>query len=122
MEKVRSYKDLEIWKRSMSLVTDIYTLTKKFPDEEKYGLTSQLCRSGISVPSNIAEGSSRKSTKELIHFLYISNGSLSEIETQLMIAVNLGYTNNAITIFEEIKSIQLMIRSLIKKLSMKIAN
>jgi four helix bundle protein len=94
MEKPRSYKDLQIWKVSMDFVIEIYKLTKRFPSSELYGLTSQIRRSAVSIPSNVAEGSCRKNTKEYIQFLYIANGSLSEVETQLEIANKLGYFEN----------------------------
>jgi len=83
---MKSYKDLELWQVSMNFVSEVYTLTKSFPKEELYGLTSQIRRCAISIPSNIAEGSSRKGTKEFIQFLWIANGSLSDFETQIEIA------------------------------------
>ena len=89
--EVRSYRDLIVWQKSMQLVTEIYLLTKDFPKEEIYGLTSQIKRAVISVPSNIAEGQGRDSTKEFIHHLSIAYGSLMEVETQLQIAVNLNF-------------------------------
>ena len=90
-KKMRTHKDLEIWKLAMELVTNIYKKTKTFPKEEIYGLTSQLRRSAISIPSNIAEGAARESKKEYLHFIYISLGSLSEFEIQIIISENLGY-------------------------------
>jgi four helix bundle protein len=88
------HKDLEVWKKSMDLVESIYKLTQTFPDTEKYGLTSQMRRAAVSIPSNIAEGAARKGDKELMHFLYISIGSLSELETQYLIATRLGFVTN----------------------------
>ncbi len=88
---IKGHKDLTVWKKSMHLVTEIYSLTSKFPKEEIYGLTSQVRRAAISVPSNIAEGAARQTKKEFSHFLYIALGSLAEVETQLLIANNLGY-------------------------------
>ena len=82
-----SYKDLEAWKKSMQLVKEIYFLTKTFPKEEIYALTSQIKRAAVSIPSNIAEGSGRHYKKETIQFLHISRGSLYELDTQLNIAV-----------------------------------
>lgn len=90
-KKMRTHKDLDIWKLAMELVTDIYKRTRTFPKEEIYGLTSQLRRCTISIPSNIAEGAARGSKKEYVHFLYISLRSLSEFETQIIIAENLEY-------------------------------
>ncbi len=88
---VKSYSDLIVWQKSMILVTDVYLCTRLFPKEEIYGLTSQLKRAVVSIPSNIAEGHGRDSTKEYIHFLSIAYGSLMEVETQLQIAVNLKF-------------------------------
>ena len=88
------HKDLEVWKKSMDLVVRLYQITKLFPDSEKYGLTSQMRRAAVSIPSNIAEGAARKGDKELIQFLYISTGSLSELETQYLIAIRLGFVTN----------------------------
>ena len=81
-----NYRDLDVWKYSRELVKKVYLLTKKFPKEEIYGLTNQIRRSVVSVPSNIAEGIGRLSNKETIHFLYIAKGSLQEVETQLYLS------------------------------------
>ena len=86
-----SYRELVAWQKAMKLVTKIYRLTKKFPREELYGLTNQLRRAAVSVPSNIAEGQARLSQKEFAHFLSHSRGSLVEIETQILIAQGLEY-------------------------------
>jgi four helix bundle protein len=86
-----SYRDLIAWRKAMDLVTDIYRVTQAFPRDELYGLTNQLRRAAVSVPSNIAEGQARFSPKEFHHFLGHARGSLVEIETQLTIAQNLGY-------------------------------
>lgn len=88
-----THKELDVWKLSIDLVEEMYKLTKNFPTEEKFGLTNQLRRAAVSVPSNIAEGAARKSDKENIQFLYIALGSLSEIETQLIIVNRLGFSN-----------------------------
>ena len=86
-----SYRDLIAWQKAMQLVTEIYQATRAFPREELYGLTNQLRRAAVSVPSNIAEGQARFSRKEFHHFLSQGRGSLVEIETQLIIAQQLGY-------------------------------
>jgi four helix bundle protein len=86
-----NHKDLDVWKKSMDLVETIYKLTQTFPDAEKFGLTSQMRRAAVSIPSNIAEGAARKGDKELIHFLHIALGSLSELETQYLIAIRLEF-------------------------------
>jgi four helix bundle protein len=88
---VRSYRDLLVWKKSMSLVMDVYRSTRSFPGTETYGLISQLRRAVVSVPSNIAEGQGRLSTGEFKHFLGQARGSLMEVETQILIAQELGY-------------------------------
>src|SRR5258706_7569758 len=91
----RSYKDLVAWQKSMDLVTATYRATAAFPKEELFGLTSQLRRAAVSIPSNIAEGQGRLSEKEFRHFLGQARGSLREVETQLQISQNLGYTQPA---------------------------
>lgn len=89
--KTSDYKNLDVWKLSMDFLTDIYGLIRLLPPEERFALCDQLRRAAISVPSNIAEGQTRNSSKEFIHFLSISKGSLAEIETQLIICQRLGY-------------------------------
>jgi len=86
-----SYRDLIAWQKAIRLVTGIYETTRTFPRDELYGLTNQLRRAAVSVPSNIAEGQARFSRKEFHHFLSLARGSLVEIETQLIIAQNLNY-------------------------------
>ena len=90
-DKIRTHKDLKIWSRSVDLVTRIYKVTEGFPKSELFGLTSQIRRAAVSVPSNIAEGSGRRTAKELIYFLHIAIGSMAELETQFIISQNLGY-------------------------------
>jgi four helix bundle protein len=88
---VKNYKDLIAWQRAMDLVEKVYLLTQRFPKEELYGLTSQIRRAVVSIPSNIAEGEGRNSSNEFVRFLSIAYGSLREVETQLLIAVRLNY-------------------------------
>jgi four helix bundle protein len=90
-QKSRSYRDLDVWKLSIELVKDTYVVTAKFPQVEIYGLTNQLRRAAISIPSNIAEGQGRNSFKEFKQFLGIALGSLAELETQFIIAKEIGY-------------------------------
>ena len=85
------FKDLEIWKKSRIFCSSVYKITSKFPESEKFGLTNQLRRASVSIPSNIAEGSSRNSNKDFSRFLQITLGSAYEIETQLLIAFDLGF-------------------------------
>ena len=88
---METHKDLRVWQKSMEMVTSIYLMTKTFPKEELFGLVAQMHRAAVSVPSNIAEGYARGTDREKLHFLRISSGSISEIETQLMLSLNLGY-------------------------------
>ena len=117
--KIRSYRDLHIWQDSMNLVTEIYQVTKHFPKNEKFGLTSQIRRAAVSIPSNIAEGQARNSPKDFARFLSIAMGSLCEMETQLIIAQNLGFINaNTIeTLLDKADKIGAMTRNLQKKLN-----
>ena len=87
---METHKDLRVWQQSIEMVTSIYLMTQSFPKEEIFGLASQLRRASVSVPSNIAEGYARGTNKEKLHFLRISSGSISEVETQLMLSLNLG--------------------------------
>ena len=91
MKAIESFKDLQVWQRSIQLSVAIYRLTQDFPAEERFGLTSQLRRAGVSVASNIAEGYGRGSTGEYKHFLGIARGSNAEVQTQLVIARELGF-------------------------------
>ena len=86
-----SHRDLIVWQEAMNMVEMIYRVTARFPQAETYGLASQLRRSAVSVPSNIAEGAGRNSTRELVQFVGVASGSLAELDTQLEIAVRLGY-------------------------------
>jgi four helix bundle protein len=118
MTNVKSYRDLIVWQKSMNLVTEIYAVTRSFPSDELYGLTSQLRRCAVSTPSNIAEGYGRNSTSDYKRFLTIAVGSTFELQTQIEIAANLKYLSS--DMFGEIcnaaKEIELMLLSLIKKL------
>ena len=91
MSSVRSYKDLRVWQGAMSLVETVYRLSAKFPPEESFGLKMQIRRAVVSIPSNIAEGHARSSTKEYLNHLSMSRASLAEVETQLEIAIRLRY-------------------------------
>ncbi len=91
---VKNYKDLIVWQKSMTFVTTIYRLTQSFPNDERFGLTNQLRRAAVSVPSNIAEGHARQSDPEFARFLAIANGSLAEVDTQMAIASNLGFISD----------------------------
>jgi four helix bundle protein len=93
--KVGGYKDLLVWRKGIELVKEIYRVTKSFPADERFGLVSQMRRAAVSIPSNIAEGQARRTTGEFIQFLSHAEGSLAELDTQTVLAVELGYINNA---------------------------
>ncbi len=113
--KIKSYKDLIVWQKSYELTKLIYTLTMRLPKDEIYGLSSQIRRSAVSIPSNIAEGSHRKTRKDFGQFLHIAFGSVGEVETQLYLCRDLYNidTSNALKLIEEISK---MLRVFIKKL------
>lgn len=108
------HKQLDVWQSSMRFVSALYILTKQFPSDERFGLTNQIQRACVSIPSNIAEGSARHSNKEYIQFLYIALGSAAEVETQLLIARDLGYVDSIDNLYNEIQSIKRMLLGLIK--------
>lgn len=112
----RSHHQLKAWQESMKLVEAIYALTARFPNEEKFGLTSQMRRAAVSVPSNIAEGAARSTTKEFLNFLAIARGSLSELDTQLLLSKNLGYTRDVNLLEERINTVFKLLNGLIRSL------
>ena len=117
--KIKNYQELNIWKRSVEIVIEIYNTSKNFPKEELYGLTSQIRRASVSIPSNIAEGFNRYHNKEFRQFLYVSLGSCAEVETQLFIAQRLNYVDQekAPKLIKELGEIGKMINNLIKKIN-----
>jgi four helix bundle protein len=116
---MKDHKDLDVWKESMLLAENIYALTKHFPSDEKYGLSSQIKRAVVSVPSNIAEGAARKGDKEFIQFLYIAMGSISEIETQLILAERLHFIDSIEVYLIQIEKIKKMLFGLIRYINNK---
>ncbi len=114
------YEQLDVWQKSMGLVTEVYVLVKLLPKEETYALSDQMRRSAVSVPSNIAEGSSRNSKKEFVQFLYISLGSLCELETQLLISKNIGYIQDITSIQTKTLQIKKMLNALITSIKKSI--
>jgi four helix bundle protein len=118
-KKMKTYRDLIVWKKAINFVTIIYLKTKKFPNEERYCLVSQMRRSAVSIPSNIAEGYGRKSKKDYIRFLQIAISSIFEIQTHLEISSNLMYLpkNDFNKIFELSREIERMLSSLITKIN-----
>ena len=118
MSEIKTYRDLLVWQKAMNFVTQIYTITKTFPPEELYGLTSQIRRSAVSVPSNIAEGYGRNSTKDYTRFLQIANGSLYELQTQLEICCSLAYIHKETfnKAYDQSREVERMLSSLIRKI------
>jgi len=115
---MRNFREYDIWKSAIKLSKELYLLTGNFPSTGKYGLSSQIQRAVVSIASNIAEGSSRTSEKEFTHFLEIAQGSAFEVETQIIIAQQLGYLNEAdlTSFFDELNVLQKQINFLINKL------
>lgn len=111
------YKDLEVWKKSIELVKSVYLLTNNFPDNELYGLVSQIKRAVISIPSNIAEGVNRYSDKDKYRFIDIAFGSLAEVETQLIIAKELNYVDNIENQMQILKQVNALLLGLKKYLN-----
>ncbi|QWV92757.1 four helix bundle protein [Geomonas oryzisoli] len=118
---VRSYRDLKVWQVGVELVGQIYEITRSFPKSEVFGLTSQIQRAAVSVPSNIAEGHARGSRREFLHFLTISLGSLAELETQLLIGSRVGYLEAVILdgLLRQCDELGRMLRSLQRSLQSK---
>lgn len=116
--KIRTFRDLLVWQKAMVMVTEVYRLSRGFPKDELYALTSQLRRCAVSIPSNIAEGFGRHSTNDYIRYLRMSMGSLCELQTQLEIAQNLEYLGSGVTesIQESAREIERMLSSLLNKL------
>ncbi|MCP5277134.1 MAG: four helix bundle protein [Thiobacillus sp.] len=115
----RSHRDLRVWQEGISLVEDAYRLTSSFPRDEIYGLTSQIRRAAVSVPANIAEGSARKGTKELLYFLNVATGSLSELDTHIEIATRLGYVSNTDDLKHRMDTVSALLLALIESLKRK---
>ncbi|MDT0649663.1 four helix bundle protein [Autumnicola edwardsiae] len=113
---MKSHKDLTVYKTSIDLVVNLYQLSQNFPDAEKFGLTSQIRRAAVSIPSNIAEGAARGSKKDFSRFLYIALGSLAEVETQLEIAERLDFIMKNSEVEEKIIYIRRMILKLMQSL------
>jgi four helix bundle protein len=114
---IETHKDMKVWSRAMDMTESIYRLAATLPADERYGLTSQMRRAAVSVPSNIAEGAARGSTAEFIRFLLIARGSLSELEAQLMLVVRLKLGNVEPTVFDELRIIRQMLIALTRSLS-----
>ena len=115
---IKNYRDLVVWQKSIEVAEKVYFITKKLPKEELYSLTNQMRRAVVSIPSNIAEGQSRHSSKEFIHFLGIAQGSKAELETQLLLCLKIGYLDDTDTseIMELLTEIGKMLNALVRKL------
>ena len=116
MRGKRTHHDLQVWQEAIRLVKEVYVITTTFPAGEAYGLTNQMRRSAISVPSNIAEGAARGSKKEFLQFLTIARGSLSELETQVILAKELGFIKNDHSLHSKIESVFGLLGGLINSL------
>jgi four helix bundle protein len=115
----RSYKDLVVWQKGIALAKLVYGLTQSFPSEEKFGIVAQMRRAAVSVPSNIAEGQARRTTGEFIQFLSHAEGSVAELDTQLILSIELNFCSSAAadTAFRLISEIRRMLNALRRKLS-----
>ena len=111
---MKDHKDLDVWKKSIDLVVESYRLSGKFPKDELFGLTSQMRRAAVSIPSNIAEGAARNTSKEFIQFLHVSLGSAAELETQFIIAKKLGYLEEIDGVLMRLAAVQQMLNGLIR--------
>ena len=120
--KIKSYKDLIVWQKAIELVTDVYSISKTFPNEEKFGIVNQLNRAVVSIPANIAEGWGRESSKNYLQFLRISRGSLMEVETLILISKNLNYLNEETfkSISDKIEETGKILQGLIKGVQQRI--
>jgi four helix bundle protein len=121
--EIKSYRDLLVWQKGMALPKQVYGMTRAFPGDERFGLTAQMRRAAVSVPSNIAEGQARRGRKEFVQFLSHAEGSLAELDTQLMLAVELGYCrpSDAQGSVATIAELQKMMASLRGKLAARLA-
>jgi four helix bundle protein len=117
----KSYRDLEVWQKSMVLAKGVYQVTSSFPTDEKFGLTNQMRRAAVSIPSNLAEGHARSGTQEFKHFISIAIGSVAELETQILLSVELGYLNRdpENDLLVKLDTIGKMLRGLHKSLNKK---
>ena len=120
-EMLKNFKELKVWQKAYQLCLDIYQISKDLPNEEKFGLTSQIRRSAVSIPSNIAEGYGRRTTPDYIRSLYIAYGSNCELETQTLLSGDLAYINieKQKTLLEKISEVERMLKALIKSLESK---
>lgn len=116
---MRPHENLDVWKKSIEFVVAVYRATDDFPKDERFGLISQLRRASVSIPANIAEGAARKSHKEFMHFLSTSQGSASEVDTELLIASRLGYLENSTELRSSLDEIGRMLTGLSQHLQQR---
>ncbi len=118
---LKNFKELKVWQKAYQVCLDVYNISRNFPAEEKFGLTSQIRRSAVSVPSNISEGYGRKTTPDYIRSLYIAYGSNGELETQALLSGDLAYINNENKniLLDKISEVERMLKALIKSLESK---
>ncbi|MCH8807358.1 MAG: four helix bundle protein [Planctomycetes bacterium] len=112
----QTFRDLKVWRKSIGLAKLVYETTKRMPESERFGLTNQMRRAAVSIPSNIAEGNARQTRKNYIHFLIMARGSLAELETQLIIAQELKFLPPTSELMESIKEVSRMLQGLITSL------
>lgn len=116
MKRIVSHKDLIVWQKAIKLAGRVYAATKQLPSDERYGLSSQLRKAAVSIPSNIAEGAARKNRAEFLQFLHVTRGSLSELETQMLIAVQQQFVDSNTAALEDIAEVGRLLNGLITKL------
>ncbi len=114
---MRGHRDLDVWQKAVDFVSEVYEATRGFPSEEVFGLTSQMRRAAVSIPSNIAEGAARQSAKDFQRFLKVALGSAAELETQILIAKNLGYLEDEVPVLDRLSEIRRMISGLLRSLN-----
>lgn len=117
---MHDHRELAVWQKAMDLAEHVYMLTKDFPPDERFGLTAQLRRAAISIPSNIAEGAGRRTTKDLIAFAHIARGSLAELETQVLLASRVGLLVHLDSWMRELGDVQKLLNGLIRSLHVKV--
>ena len=118
---IKTYKDLEVWQLAMSLAEDVYVASRTFPSDEKFALRDQLRRAAVSIPSNIAEGFGRDTTKDFLHFLFMARGSLFEVTTQLELARRLKYLSDTTNLNEKAERVGMMINALATRLKERLS-
>ena len=118
---LKSFKELKVWQKAYQLTLDIYNVSKNFPNEEKFGLTSQIRRAAVSIPSNISEGYGRRTTPDYIRSLYIAYGSNCELETQALLSIDLNYIDSEKqnVLLGKISEVERILKALIKSLESK---